>query len=184
MARPIEYDKTEFLKKSTLLFLSRGFEGTSLRDIFETTGMNRHSLYHHFGDKQGLYLEVMDYYEKNNFVPLYTILEKDPLGLTSIEAFFEAILSSKNKVNCVMLHTLLERTAMDKQAIKIATKHFTRLEKGFLDNLNVSITNKEINSDVNIDKASSLLIGFLHGLPTSSALKGNKKNVRGGQKPT
>lgn len=41
-------------------FSMKKYEDASLNDILKNSGMSKGSLYHHFGDKFGLYLAVMD----------------------------------------------------------------------------------------------------------------------------
>lgn len=47
------------MKTATKLFLEKGFGETSTRDIAKEIGITQPALYHHFSDKEVLYLEVM-----------------------------------------------------------------------------------------------------------------------------
>jgi len=54
-------------------FSQRTFEDASLNDILKNANMSKGSLYHHFGDKFGLYLSLMDIIIKKKisyFIPL------------------------------------------------------------------------------------------------------------------
>ncbi len=51
--------KTEILTKTIPLFAQRGYDGVSMRDIAKTVGITVGSLYHHFPDKQALYVEAL-----------------------------------------------------------------------------------------------------------------------------
>lgn len=42
------------------LFLSRGYQGTSTRDIAKIVGITQPALYHHFADKDVLFLQVIE----------------------------------------------------------------------------------------------------------------------------
>lgn len=46
------------LARATEIFARSGFEGTSINDVVEATGVNKRMIYHYFGDKRGLYREV------------------------------------------------------------------------------------------------------------------------------
>ncbi len=48
-------------------FSERSFSQASLNDILKRAGMSKGSLYHHFGDKFGLYLALMDIISKKKF---------------------------------------------------------------------------------------------------------------------
>lgn len=51
--------RTSILKTATRLFLKKGYDLTSTRDIAKEIGITQPALYHHFNDKEVLYLEVM-----------------------------------------------------------------------------------------------------------------------------
>lgn len=42
------------------LFAERGFVGTSIRDIAKATGLSISNIYHHFGNKEGLLLSILE----------------------------------------------------------------------------------------------------------------------------
>ena len=87
MPRSKEYIKEEVLEAATTLFWTKGFEGTSMNDLVEQTGLNKHSMYSEFGDKEGLFLACMDYYVYESNKVVLDILTKHPLGLHNIEKF-------------------------------------------------------------------------------------------------
>ncbi|KJS40804.1 MAG: hypothetical protein VR70_05560 [Rhodospirillaceae bacterium BRH_c57] len=49
------------LQTALELFSERGFNGTSIRDIANALGVSVSNIYHYFGNKEGLWLEIMDY---------------------------------------------------------------------------------------------------------------------------
>ena len=51
--------RTAIMKTATKLFLNNGFGGTSTRDIAKEIGITQPALYHHFNDKEVLFLDVM-----------------------------------------------------------------------------------------------------------------------------
>jgi AcrR family transcriptional regulator len=54
-------DSKDRLAMSALeLFSERGFAGTSIRDIAKSTGLSLSNIYHHFGNKEGLLLAILE----------------------------------------------------------------------------------------------------------------------------
>ncbi len=49
----------EIRKKSLILFVEKGYEGTSLADIGEAVGIKKQSVYSHFKSKDDIFLQVM-----------------------------------------------------------------------------------------------------------------------------
>lgn len=60
--RPPKYAREEALDNAMRVFWQKGYEGTSLDDLCQATGMNRPSLYNAFGDKERLFCSVVDWY--------------------------------------------------------------------------------------------------------------------------
>ncbi|MGB0713784.1 MAG: TetR/AcrR family transcriptional regulator, partial [Gammaproteobacteria bacterium] len=53
--------RTSILETAKKLFADHGYGGVSVRDIASVCGIKAPSLYHHFPDKQTLYLATMEY---------------------------------------------------------------------------------------------------------------------------
>ena len=89
MPRPIEYKREEVLQKAMQLFWLRGYEQTSVRDVLDSTGFNRHSLYEEFGGKDGLFKEVLGYYKQNIVAQVITPLMADDSDLDTMREVFK-----------------------------------------------------------------------------------------------
>lgn len=59
-AEQLEKTRQAIIKTATKLFLQKGFGETSTRDIAKQIGITQPALYHHFSDKEVLYLDVMN----------------------------------------------------------------------------------------------------------------------------
>ncbi len=59
MSSEKQHSKAEILAKTIPLFAAAGYSGVSMRQIAQTVGIKAASLYHHFPDKQGLYIEAL-----------------------------------------------------------------------------------------------------------------------------
>nr|WP_314545421.1 TetR/AcrR family transcriptional regulator [uncultured Massilia sp.] len=60
--RPREFDLDDAVRDAMDVFWDHGYEGASLPDLIEGTGLSRGSLYKAFGDKKGLLLTALDLY--------------------------------------------------------------------------------------------------------------------------
>lgn len=76
MPRPLSFDPDAALEAALRLFWTRGFEGTSVQDLVEATGLSRSSLYGTFGDKQALYLGALERYARRSGGALYADLAR------------------------------------------------------------------------------------------------------------
>ncbi|OBB10440.1 TetR family transcriptional regulator [Mycolicibacterium setense] len=62
--RPRSFDRDAALDKAIRLFWERGFESTSTRDLSSALGIGVPSLYAAFGDKQQLFAEAVQVYDR------------------------------------------------------------------------------------------------------------------------
>ncbi len=59
MSKTKQTTKTDILKRTIPLFAQYGYDKVSMRQIAEAVGIKAASLYHHFPDKQALYIEAL-----------------------------------------------------------------------------------------------------------------------------
>ncbi len=62
--------RLELLEAALLCFSEHGYDGTSLRMIAQLAGRPLSLIGHHFGGKEGLYLEVFRYLTSHTFAPM------------------------------------------------------------------------------------------------------------------
>ena len=53
--------RTTILQQAVFLFAQTGYNGVSMRDIAKAVGISAAALYHHFPDKDSLYLSTVEY---------------------------------------------------------------------------------------------------------------------------
>jgi AcrR family transcriptional regulator len=62
MSRAREFDETEVIDKALQVFWQQGYEGTSLNDLLDATGLTKSSLYAAFGSKEDLFHRIVERY--------------------------------------------------------------------------------------------------------------------------
>ncbi len=60
MARPQKYNQAQVMSAVSELFKTQGYRATSIDQLLDATQLSRSSLYHGFGNKEALYLMVID----------------------------------------------------------------------------------------------------------------------------
>ena len=64
------------LSEARQLFARRGFDGVSINDVAAAAGVSKANIFHHFGSKQALYMEVLKY-SLNEFGELTELLQPE-----------------------------------------------------------------------------------------------------------
>lgn len=88
MGRPKSYDHEQVLKKAMLQFWQAGFAETSLSDLETATSLNRYSLYKGFGDKEALFEQALEYYQKHVIARMLAPLTQENPSINDLKEFF------------------------------------------------------------------------------------------------
>jgi AcrR family transcriptional regulator len=75
------------LSKAIPLFAKSGYEGVSMRNIAEAVGISGATLYHHYPNKQSLYLAAMTLAFEDKAIGITTALETSGPAIQRLEQF-------------------------------------------------------------------------------------------------
>lgn len=92
MPRIEEFDKEAVLKTAMNVFWDKGYNGTSMQDLVDATGLNRSSIYNSFGSKLELYQTTLSYYQKESGGVFQKALLKAKNPLEAIFLIFKGFL--------------------------------------------------------------------------------------------
>jgi AcrR family transcriptional regulator len=73
--RPREFDTEDALAAALGVFWRKGYDGASLTDLTEAMGITRPSLYAAFGNKEQLFTQALDLYEREKLAYVRAALE-------------------------------------------------------------------------------------------------------------
>lgn len=110
MARPREFDVDEAIFKAMRLFWRKGYEATSLTDLTAELGITRPSLYAAFGNKEALFLQVLDRYDRETSPFIEAALDAPTVHGLAEGMLFGACAFHSRKTNppgCLMVHGAL-----------------------------------------------------------------------------
>jgi len=91
MPRTEVFDRTLVLNHVQRVFWNKGFNGTSMQDLVDATGLNRSSIYNSFGSKKALYLIVLKQYHKDSKQIFQGALSRSENPLQAIRYIFEDV---------------------------------------------------------------------------------------------
>lgn len=76
MGRPRTFETNDALDSAMDVFWRKGYEGASMVELTTAMGINSPSLYAAFGSKKGLFLAVLDHYDKDRAGFLTQVIEE------------------------------------------------------------------------------------------------------------
>src|ERR1700755_3244285 len=108
MPRNKEFNEDEVLNKAKDLFRKNGYNGTSMDDLVQATGLSRSSIYDTFGDKHGLFLKSLDQYRNEQQCTMEQQTAQSDSPKKKIRAIFDYyikdILADKDGNGCLLIN--------------------------------------------------------------------------------
>jgi TetR/AcrR family transcriptional regulator, transcriptional repressor for nem operon len=137
MARPRSFDPDETLDLARDVFWQKGFQGTSLDDITAATGLNKPSLYAAFGDKNALFLKVLDRYHARILANAERILKEGACAREAIQRWLTSFVpfcsGLKGSRGCLSVNTAADG-ASDQREVRKRIERFNRKLEQLLSN--------------------------------------------------
>jgi TetR/AcrR family transcriptional repressor of nem operon len=122
MARPRSFDPDEALDLARDVFWEKGFQGTSLDDITAATGLAKPSLYAAFGDKNALFLKVLERYHARIVANAERIVNDGPSAREAVNRWLTGFVpfcsGVKGKRGCLSVNTSADGASMQKEVRK------------------------------------------------------------------
>ena len=134
MAGKKAFDPQQVLEKAMNAFWERGYEGVSIEDLVQCTGIGRGSLYDTFGDKHSLYLAALDWYLASTRVQTTTLLDQTGTLREVLEQLFQTyidiLLSDPARRGCFLVNATVEMAPHDPEVNQIVQSALAELEEG------------------------------------------------------
>lgn len=171
MSRPKEFDPEDVLDRAIQQFWATGYEGTSVQDLVDATGLNRSSLYETFGCKNELYLAALDRYQKRETQRLSGALEQDGSPLARIRAVFEqaACLCEEGR-GCFMVDATVERARHSEDTGRRAAASLRGTEEAFSGAVRRAQQAGEVAATLEAKAAGRFLANAYRGLHVTAKL--------------
>lgn len=160
MARPVEYDLQKVLDNAMEIFWQKGFEGVSMAQLVEQTGLNRRTMYSLFNDKEGLFKDALDNYYSQRSNKMLAILKENP-GKEGLVLFLKKFTFGKNFKGCLFSNTMREKEFVDEKTYEIPKEYFEDLKKQF--QINLEQAKKDGDFSSNPEAMALTLVTFIHG---------------------
>lgn len=135
MPKTKQFDETEVLQKAKDVFCEKGYNGTSMDDLVQATGLSRSSIYDTFGDKHGLFLKSLDQYRCAQHEDMEKFCARSDSPKKKIRSIFDytirEILNDKDRKGCLLVNVSMELSAVDKEVAAVSVSNMEELEQVF-----------------------------------------------------
>ena len=161
MPRTEVFDREEVLEKAKNIFWFKGYNGTSMQDLVDATGLNRSSIYNSFGNKMELYLQTLKKYQ-GDISDLFDKANKqernaiETIGLIFLYVL-EDILEDTEEKGCMLINCRTEMGNQDNQLHELLEADQERL-LGIFQNL---VSQGQAEGSILTGEKSELLAYYL-----------------------
>lgn len=126
--RPKGFDTATALVAAMEVFRKKGFEGTSVGDLLDATGLSRSSFYDEFGSKHDLLLSAIRHYCDINRDRLAGIAGEAVTAREAIHAMLVSIANVGGTNGCLLVNCITELAPHDEHVRAIAQEQGDRIE--------------------------------------------------------
>jgi TetR/AcrR family transcriptional regulator, transcriptional repressor for nem operon len=177
-----EATKERILKKSGVLFNTKGYKATSISEITDATGFTKGAIYRHFDSKEELEKEALFYLSSIMFDEVKTKVKSELTAGNKLRAmfrYFESYVTAPVvKGGCPLLNAAIEADDAHPVLRKTALRILDILQQSVLIILENGIRYKQLKPDIDKDMFATLTIASLEGAIMMSKLRGNNEDIR------
>ena len=131
MARSEEFNRDLILENAKHAFWLKGYNGTSMQDLVDATGLNRSSIYNSFGSKMELYHTVLKKYQTDSGSLFDKAQRKNRNAIETIGLIFlyvlEDVMEDEDRKGCMMINCYTEMGNQDLQLRSLLESNNERL---------------------------------------------------------
>ena len=168
MGRLRSFNEEDVLERATELFWCNGFNGTSMSELVETTGLAKASLYNAFGNKEDFFKAVLSHYIEKKQSKNLAFLKDGENGRVALEAYLHNILhvttATSPSLGCLLVNTATERGMHDAAIRKIVDGGMSRTEQHIAAAIERGIQDGSIADTADPNKGALCLIAMILGI--------------------
>jgi AcrR family transcriptional regulator len=120
--------RADILEAAISCFARKGVGNTTIAEIREASGASVGSLYHHFGDKDGIagrvYLEVLRRYQESYLAALRTCPTGEAAVKTTVRHYLDWVLRNRDAARLLLEARQAPQVAAAEEAIRAETRRF------------------------------------------------------------
>lgn len=165
MARNLEFNKEEAIKKAMEVFWKKGYSGTSIRDLSDAMHIQTSSIYNTIGDKRQLFIACIRSYTTDRMQDAVTHAAgiKSPVKaiVNFINDAVNAILYSSN--SCLAIKTTFEVAAADPEVQAILKEDNDFTHKFLFNLVRKAIEMKELDADTDAGTVTDFILNNFTG---------------------
>ncbi len=182
MPRTEVFNREQVVAQARDVFWTKGYNGTSMQDLVDATGLNRSSIYNSFGSKMELYQLCLSSYQGSNFEYIQMLFDSAKSPLEGIQKFFAnavvQITTDKKGKGCMIVNCNTEMANQDLDLAHWVGNNQSRMVALFKKAIIQAQEQGQLNTNKDPQVLASYLVSFTQGLRISGTNNKNKKMLQ------
>ena len=139
MPAPKQHNPDAFIDSAMRVFWARGYEGTSMNDLVQATGINRGSIYANFEGKRDIFLAALASYDERYRARFLAGLTVGRTAKEAVLAAFQAAASQavtpQQPAGCLVVNSAVELAPHDAEIASAVNASLGALQDFFRDQI-------------------------------------------------
>lgn len=165
--RPREFDRDQALKRVQAVFWSRGYEGTSMADLVDATGLASARLYAAFGSKEALFREAVELYEREEGGFADRALAEEPTARRALDRLLRdaiGVYTGPGPRGCMVVSAATNCSAANDSVRDWLEQHRRQRTESIIARLRAAVAERELPPDTDPEALGDAFAALLHGL--------------------
>ena len=168
--------RQRIVAQAASLFNQRGYEGCSMSELMEATGLEKGGIYRHFSSKEELAAEAFDYAWRTAIDLRMRDLDSIPNSVDALRLFITNFVERQPSLpgGCPLLNTAVDADDGNRVLRDRARRALRNWRKDLAALVDNGIKRKEIKRGVDPKQAATVIISSLEGALMMSRLEGDR----------
>lgn len=182
MSRTREFDTEAVLDQMVDVFWRKGYEATSIQDLVDSTRVNRPSLYSAYGDKEQLFLRVLERFSARFSQRLLGPLRTEPSLQKALEQMFERHVERLTHPDfppgCLIVNTMHKSASMPERVVRHIAARANEMEEGLYQALRRAQQKGQIGPERDARALARFFVATMHGMAIAARVDPNQHALR------
>ena len=164
--RPREFCPDAALAAALRVFWTRGYEGASLTDLTEGMGITRPSLYAAFGNKEALFRQALDLYEREKLAYIGEAM-KEPTARAVAEYLLQGAIETatgNESRGCMGVIASVACQTVEPSIREDINKRAEKAKRLIIDRMQKAINDGEFSAPVDAEAMTRYLLAIMQGM--------------------
>jgi len=168
--------RQRIVAQAASLFNQRGYEGCSMSELMEATGLEKGGIYRHFSSKEELAAEAFDYAWRTAIDLRMRDLDSIPNSVDALRLFITNFVERQPSLpgGCPLLNTAVDADDGNRVLRDCARRALRNWRKDLAALVDNGIKRKEIKRGVDPKQVATVIISSLEGALMMSRLEGDR----------